>query len=78
LSCAISSDGRAITCHGCGHTSHHPDDVAAKYCGHCHVFHDEEAHPCEDCGLLLVRVLVPGVKNAAKLPRRCSHCDSGP
>jgi hypothetical protein len=74
LSCTLSADGRAITCDQCGLTSHNADDVAARYCGHCHVFHDEQAHPCEACGILLVRVLVPGVRDPAKLPRRCSEC----
>lgn len=36
--------GRSITCLRCGTTSHHPEDVAHKYCGHCHVFHAE--HVC--------------------------------
>lgn len=37
----ISTDGRTITCTICGMTSWHPEDVARKYCGHCHIFHDD-------------------------------------
>jgi hypothetical protein len=29
----------SITCHTCGMTSYHPQDVANRYCGHCKVFH---------------------------------------
>lgn len=29
----------SITCHLCGRTSHHPQDVDHKFCGHCHRFH---------------------------------------
>jgi hypothetical protein len=32
-----------INCLGCGSTSFHPTDIAAKYCGRCHVFHEEPA-----------------------------------
>lgn len=35
----ILEDGRAIKCLTCGLTSHHPQDVAERYCGNCHVFH---------------------------------------
>ncbi len=31
-----------ITCPFCGHTSHNANDVAQRYCGHCHVFIDDE------------------------------------
>lgn len=37
----ISEDGRSIQCLGCGFTSYHPMDVKEKYCGHCHVFHED-------------------------------------
>jgi hypothetical protein len=34
-------DGRAsIQCLTCGLTSHNPNDVEQKYCGHCHKFHE--------------------------------------
>lgn len=29
---------QSITCPFCGHTSHHPQDVAQAYCGACHAF----------------------------------------
>lgn len=29
----------SITCPKCGLTSHHPWDVAQRYCGNCHQFH---------------------------------------
>lgn len=31
----------SITCLLCGRTSYHPDDVKHKYCGHCHIFHED-------------------------------------
>lgn len=37
----IAADGKAITCHRCGMTSHHPEDVALHYCAECHRFHDD-------------------------------------
>lgn len=37
----LLSDGKAIHCSRCGRISHNPKDVAERYCGHCHVFHDE-------------------------------------
>jgi hypothetical protein len=30
-----------ITCPQCGMTSHNPNDVAYRYCGNCHQFHDQ-------------------------------------
>lgn len=36
---SISSDGKMITCHTCGSTSHNRNDVANRYCGKCHKFH---------------------------------------
>jgi hypothetical protein len=38
-------DGVGIRCHTCGLTSYHPEDVRSRYCGHCHVFHEERAGP---------------------------------
>jgi hypothetical protein len=32
-----------IQCLRCGFTSYHPKDVAEKYCGYCHVFHEDPA-----------------------------------
>ena len=37
----ISADGRSITCALCEMTSYHADDVAHRYCGWCHIFHDD-------------------------------------
>lgn len=39
----ISHDGKSILCETCGRRSFHPEDVANKYCGHCHVFHEDKA-----------------------------------
>lgn len=33
------AEGRAIRCPRCGWVSHNENDVAEKYCGHCHQFH---------------------------------------
>ena len=41
---SIKSDGvtTTITCHKCGRTSGNTGDVRERYCGFCHVFHEEE------------------------------------
>jgi hypothetical protein len=31
----------AIRCHKCQKVSYHPKDIKERYCGHCHVFHEE-------------------------------------
>ena len=31
----------SITCPLCGRTSYHPQDIKHRYCGNCHMFHDE-------------------------------------
>jgi hypothetical protein len=41
----ISPWGDSITCVTCRLTSRHPDDVRNHYCGHCHVFHDDDPQP---------------------------------
>ena len=33
-------DGTAIRCLVCGRTSDHPRDLAERYCGFCHRWHD--------------------------------------
>lgn len=38
---SIAPGNRSITCHVCGLTSYLPKDVENKFCGKCHVFHDE-------------------------------------
>ena len=40
---SISADGKSITCQICGLTSHNLNDVREKYCGKCHVFHEDRA-----------------------------------
>jgi hypothetical protein len=39
----MGADGKeeSITCLRCKRTSHHPEDVAKHYCGHCHAFLDD-------------------------------------
>ena len=32
---------KRITCRSCSMTSHHPEDVAHRCCGNCHVFHPD-------------------------------------
>jgi hypothetical protein len=34
--------GHAIICLLCGLRSHNPNDVFFKYCGRCHLFHEDE------------------------------------
>jgi len=41
----ILAGGEAITCLECGRTSYNLNDVAERYCGHCHKFHDEYPAP---------------------------------
>jgi hypothetical protein len=37
----MSESEPSITCPKCNKTSHHPEDVKYKYCGNCHLFHDQ-------------------------------------
>jgi hypothetical protein len=37
----IAADGKSITCHRCGKTSYHIEDVRHRYCDFCHIFHDD-------------------------------------
>lgn len=38
----ISHEGQPyIQCLRCGFVSYHPRDIQARYCGRCHVFHDD-------------------------------------
>ena len=30
-----------IRCHTCQRVSFHPKDISERYCGHCHVFHED-------------------------------------
>lgn len=38
----ITENGRSITCLSCGLTSHNVEDVRQRFCGRCHVFHEDE------------------------------------
>jgi hypothetical protein len=38
---ARAAGGRVITCFLCQRTSANPHDVERRYCGHCHLFHDD-------------------------------------
>jgi hypothetical protein len=40
----ILYNGRAIRCLRCGLVSFNLNDVLQRYCGNCHVFHDEVGH----------------------------------
>lgn len=42
LSFNDESEAHSITCNICGRTSYNLNDVVQKYCGHCHIFHDDE------------------------------------
>ena len=35
-------DTKSIRCHRCGRTSYNQNDVKNRYCGFCHVFHEEK------------------------------------
>lgn len=41
LSQRVGAIAGSITCLTCYRTSHHPGDVENKYCGYCHVFHED-------------------------------------
>ena len=32
----------SIRCLLCGLISYHPRDVSERYCGHCHIFHEDQ------------------------------------
>jgi hypothetical protein len=38
----ITAAGKAIRCLICGAISYHPKDIEERYCGRCHIFHDEK------------------------------------
>ncbi|WP_233854149.1 hypothetical protein [Paraburkholderia sp. HD33-4] len=40
----IETPVRGIRCRLCGRISWNPNDVEQRYCGACHVFHDDRAH----------------------------------
>lgn len=37
----LTGSGKSIQCLVCGTTSYNPSDVAQRYCGFCHVFHED-------------------------------------
>jgi ribosomal protein L37E len=37
----IAADGKSIRCNICGRTSYNLNDVRERYCGNCHVFHND-------------------------------------
>lgn len=39
----IADDGKSITCHGCGRTSHNGGDVDHKFCPCSDMFHNDIA-----------------------------------
>lgn len=39
--CSRRMKTESITCPLCGWTSYNPNDIAHRYCGHCHIFHDD-------------------------------------
>lgn len=39
----VEAQGAGFTCPCCGWTSCNPHDKRERYCGHCHVFVDDEA-----------------------------------
>jgi len=44
----IEASRKSITCLGCGRTSFNANDVAQRYCGFCHVFHDDIYPPARE------------------------------
>jgi len=59
----ISADGKSMTCHTCGKTSHNANDVAQRFCGRCKIFLDppDAAYEfdCRDCGRHIVSLCSP-------------------
>jgi hypothetical protein len=53
----LERGGLSIRCRLCGRVSHHVGDVDNRYCGHCHLFH-------EDAQMVLEAL------QAGELPRR--------
>lgn len=40
----LLEESKAIACLKCGMISHNPQDIAHKYCNHCHIFHTDPAY----------------------------------
>jgi len=45
LLAGVSAPARSIVCPRCGIESHHPEDVAQRYCGNCHDWHPDDPRP---------------------------------
>jgi hypothetical protein len=63
----ISEDGKSITCKRCKRKSYNLNDVANRYCDHCHQFHDDiwpparhwwVTHPSHDDWISQVQALI--------------------
>jgi hypothetical protein len=39
----VTGQEASIDCRACGMRSYHPEDIARRYCGNCHAFHDDLA-----------------------------------
>jgi ribosomal protein L37E len=48
MSYTILEAGKAIRCNRCARVSWNKHDVLARYCGHCHIFHDDEARKARE------------------------------
>jgi ribosomal protein L37E len=72
----LGADGRTITCRLCGLTSHHSGDVEKRYCGNCHIFHEDVAgknyeFDCVECGRHIFLICGPPTT-------RCAACETVP
>lgn len=43
ISYMLNFQETVLFCRLCGHASANPEDVKNRYCGHCHLFHDNLA-----------------------------------
>jgi hypothetical protein len=57
-----------FTCPRCGRTSHNPNDAAQNYCGHCHVFIDDEARLIKAMAAELERLELKGAMELVLRP----------
>lgn len=62
-----------IVCPRCGWTSHNRNDVAQRYCGHCHVFHDDLRQPALFPGECVCRTVGCGHVASLHTPE-CQVC----
>jgi len=47
----INESEGSFTCLYCGKTSFNPHDYRERYCGNCHVFHEDHIHGGENQSL---------------------------